>query len=590
MCGGDIEVLENQTYGTCGSCGSTMTLPNIADDKRANLFNRANHFRRLNDFDKAISSYELILNEDDSDAEAHWGVLLSRYGIEYVEDPKTHLRVPTLHRMQSESIAKDPDYLLALEYAPDGHTRYLYEQEAKQISEIQKRILSISTQTEPYDVFICYKESSETGTRTKDSALAQDIYYQLTNSGIKTFYSRITLEDKLGQEYEPYIFAALNSAKVMVVVTTNPANINAVWVKNEWSRFLALMKKDPGRLLIPCYQDMDAYDLPEELSLLQSQDMSKIGFIADLIRGIKKVLNSDGTVDSYVQDNNAILTSLPKADEQLLKNAKTFIKLGERQKAFAAYKQMVEVHPDNYLGWQGLLSVITHEYSIYATNDEELTELERFASHAKRLAPATLHDELEVEFASYFRNSRDSIEKKRKDVANEINKIDLKIRECESDLSPITEEIAKSKSELHSHISIYDGLQNEYNRLAQKRNYPIVIVTMMFLSNLAFATGIGTGVIGAIIFSLVLLITPIVLICRAIYFRVKKGKLKIAFQTKYIENNALVECIIALEQSETNLSDKIKGHRSDSEAIKEQIESDFLKRSAEIRLFLQQLK
>ena len=35
------------------------------------------------------------------------------------------------------------------------------------------------------------------------------------------------------------------------------------------------------------------YDLPEELSYLQSQDMSKIGFMQDLLRGVKKVLDAD---------------------------------------------------------------------------------------------------------------------------------------------------------------------------------------------------------------------------------------------------------------------------------------------------------
>ncbi len=119
------------------------------------------------------------------------------------------------------------------------------------------------------------------------------MYYGLTDQGYKVFFSRITLEDKLGQQYEPYIFAALNSAKVMIVIGSRPENFNAVWVKNEWSRYLALMAKDRKRLLIPCYRDMDPYDLPEELGSLQSQDMSKIGFMQDMIRGIKKVLEAD---------------------------------------------------------------------------------------------------------------------------------------------------------------------------------------------------------------------------------------------------------------------------------------------------------
>ena len=69
------------------------------------------------------------------------------------------------------------------------------------------------------------------------AALAQDIYYQLEKGNLKVFFFRITLEDKLGTEYEPYIFAALNSAKVMLAVGTNPKYLNAVWVKNEWSSY-----------------------------------------------------------------------------------------------------------------------------------------------------------------------------------------------------------------------------------------------------------------------------------------------------------------------------------------------------------------
>lgn len=45
--------------------------------------------------------------------------------------------------------------------------------------------------------------------------------------------------------------------------------------------------------LLPCYRDMDPYDMPEALSVLQSYDMSKIGFIQDLTRGIAKVLDAE---------------------------------------------------------------------------------------------------------------------------------------------------------------------------------------------------------------------------------------------------------------------------------------------------------
>lgn len=232
MCGDNIEVIENQTNGTCESCGSVMTLPRIDEEKKANWFNRANNFRRSNDFDKAIQAYESILNEDSKEAEAHWGLVLSKYGIEYVVDPVTKKRVPTCHRMQIENILTNKDYLQALEHTTDTVTKRIYEEEAKVIAEIQKGILAISQNEEPYDVFICYKETDEAGRRTVDSTIAQEIYYQLTQEGLKVFFARITLEDKIGSAYEPYIFAALNSSKVMVAIGTKTDYFNATWVKN----------------------------------------------------------------------------------------------------------------------------------------------------------------------------------------------------------------------------------------------------------------------------------------------------------------------------------------------------------------------
>ena len=57
MCGGDIELAADKTFGTCEYCGSTMTLPKVSDDQRAAAFNRGNHFRRMGEFDKALGVY-----------------------------------------------------------------------------------------------------------------------------------------------------------------------------------------------------------------------------------------------------------------------------------------------------------------------------------------------------------------------------------------------------------------------------------------------------------------------------------------------------------------------------------------------------
>lgn len=353
MCGGSLEINGNETVAVCEYCGTKQTLPHLNDDKKANLYDRANHFRRNNDFDKAMAIYEQILNEDNTDAEAYWSLVLCRYGIEYVEDPSSNKRIPTVNRAQFTSVFDDDNYKSALRYA-DVAQREVYEEEAKAINEIQKGILAISQKEEPFDVFICYKETDSNGRRTQDSVLANDLYHQLKQEGFKVFFSRITLEDKLGSAYEPYIFAALNSAKVMVVLGTKPEYLNAVWVKNEWSRYLALVKQANGKkILIPAYRDMDPYDLPEEFSHLQAQDMSKLGFMQDLIRGIKKII-SVGSPKTAVKET-VVINGGNSNTAPLLKRAFMFLEDGNWEEADEYCEKVLDQDPENAQAYLGKL-------------------------------------------------------------------------------------------------------------------------------------------------------------------------------------------------------------------------------------------
>ena len=291
MCGGELQFEEGMTVCECEYCGTKQTIPVLNDEKMARLYTRANRLRMASEFDKAYSIYESIVAEDDQEAEAYWGLILCKYGIEYVDDPATGKKIPTCHRSSFESVMEDPNFEMVMESA-DAVARSVYRDEAKAIEELRRGILEVSGKEEPYDIFICYKETAENGERTLDSVLAQDVYDHLTAKGYRVFFSRISLEDKLGVEYEPYIFAALNSAKVMLAFGTSYDYYNAVWVKNEWSRFLKLMEKDKGKYLIPCFKDIDAYDMPKEFARFQAQDMGKVGAIQDLLRGIEKLIGS----------------------------------------------------------------------------------------------------------------------------------------------------------------------------------------------------------------------------------------------------------------------------------------------------------
>ncbi len=355
ICGGTLDFIPGTSVCECQYCGTRQTLPKTSSERSTSLYDRADHFRRNNDFDKAISIYEQILNEDNTDAEAYWSLVLCRYGVEYVEDPKSNKRIATVNRMQFTSVLADEDYKSAVKYA-DPEQKEIYEAEAKEIDSIQKGILAISQKEAPFDIFICYKETDHNGRRTPDSVLANELYHQLTNEGYKVFFSRITLEDKLGTAYEPYIFAALNSAKVMVVIGTKPEYFNAVWVKNEWSRFLALTKNGANKVLIPAYRDMDPYDLPEEFSHLQAQDMAKLGFMQDLIRGIEKLISTPKTAAPVIQP----IVQNPAQTAPLLRRVFLFLEDADWTNANEYCEKVLDAEPENGEAYLGKLMADLH--------------------------------------------------------------------------------------------------------------------------------------------------------------------------------------------------------------------------------------
>ncbi len=297
MCGGDLNVVEDATVCECEYCGTKQTVPKADDEKKLTLFSRAGRLLRACEFDKAAGVFETIVADFPDEAEAYWGLVLCKYGIEYVDDPANGKKIPTCHRSSFDSVMDDANFEQACENT-DAVARRVYRDEARTIEELRQAILQVSGKEEPYDVFISYKETDENGERTLDSVIAQDIYKELTNESYRVFFSRISLEDKLGTEYEPYIFAALNSAKVMIVVGTDYENFDSVWVKNEWSRFLKLIAKGEKKTLIPVFKNMDAYDMPKEFAKLAAQDMGKVGAMQDLVRGVEKLIGKKKTEPS----------------------------------------------------------------------------------------------------------------------------------------------------------------------------------------------------------------------------------------------------------------------------------------------------
>jgi alpha-tubulin suppressor-like RCC1 family protein len=139
----------------------------------------------------------------------------------------------------------------------------------------------------------------------------------------------------------------------MLVIGTKPEYFNAAWVRNEWSRFLSIMKKDRSRLLIPCYRDMDAYELPEELSIYQSQDMEKFTFMHDITHGVNKILKPEPVAASAAVPVGVAGLSL----DNLMKRGHLELEDSEWISAGRYFNEALDLNPEYAPAYIGRLCV-----------------------------------------------------------------------------------------------------------------------------------------------------------------------------------------------------------------------------------------
>lgn len=400
MCGGNISLSPTESLYECEYCGTLQTAPSDDSEKKLSVFARANDLRLANEFDKSSVVYEYAIADFPDDPEGYWGLVLCEYGIEYVDDQKIGRKIPTCHRTSYTSIFDDPNYKIALSKA-DAIARRFYMEEAERIERIREEIISISNQEEPYDIFICYKDRDDFGERTSESVLAQEVYDELIECGYKVFFSRITLEDKLGINYEPYIFSALCSAKVMLVFASCIENVNSAWVKNEWQRYLGLIENDRSKTLIPCFQGMDISTFPKELVRFQGQDLTKVGAKQDLLHSIGKLLRPSESVSNWSDESYSESDALAERGVMALED-------GDFSSAKAFFERALDSNPRNAQAHLGLFLVKNKKKALdsYAesivdySSSRDFQRAVKFANGdlAKRISEAEKinHDNLEM--------------------------------------------------------------------------------------------------------------------------------------------------------------------------------------------------
>jgi len=289
-CGAQLVFSDNAELAQCEFCGRTHSRPKASADALARL-KYANERMSFGELDAAATVYREILETNLDCHEARWGLLLCTYGVIYVENPSTGVRLPTCRKSLPTSFRAEPDFHEACSLAPES-VRKLYERDGRYIDSIQREIRRIQLEEEPYDVFLCYKETDENGKRTADSILAQNIYQTLKGHGFRAFYAPVSLQNRLGANYEASIFCAVESAKVMLVLGTKPEYIESTWVRSEWKRFLDCIDVGEHKLLIPLYRGFSPDRLPSDFTdrFIQGLDMNDVGFMFVLESNLEKVI------------------------------------------------------------------------------------------------------------------------------------------------------------------------------------------------------------------------------------------------------------------------------------------------------------
>ena len=416
-CGGILKV--TSALCECEYCGATNLISDTAGRYITQL-NRANKLRQEKEYDHAIRIYDKIIEENIPSSDILWLRTLCEYGIEYVPDPISTRYIPTLHRIKEESILQCQNYLDALDLC-DDEQKEIIRSEAETIDKIQRDYLDIAKNEAPYDVFICYKQTDDdTGELTEDTEYANELYEILVKEGFKVFFAKITLQSKLSVDYEPYIFAALRSARAMAVIGTKSEYFTATWVKNEWSRFLKFSEKDTSKKIFFACDDPE--ELPRAFSMKQAQVLGDKNAIFNLAQNIKTHLLSVGK-EEVKNVNEDAGTLYQKALKDV--NASKFYE------AMAALNKCLESHP-TFSEAYWLRLVARNKCTLYNITNKKLnfSQDEDFLMAVKFASP-----EKKSEYEEACRKCLANIELQRK-FDNLLNHEVIKHSETRSDNEP----------------------------------------------------------------------------------------------------------------------------------------------------------
>ncbi len=208
------------------------------------------------------------------------------------------------------------------------------KRELDKVETIRQHVLRNAKSIPQYDVFISYKSGSE------EAEWARECYKMLAKQQdgkrYNIFYDEVSLGPKQAG-WEPHIYAALKSAKCMILFASSLDNMNSVWVQNEWKRFIYLQKTDPKKEIIVVGKNINPYDLPDPA--MREEQMLTVG-IDPWQNHVKS------RVREICDDSNI---------SELLKNGDSYLLVGKFKKAKTVFRRIIGLDPNCAEAYWGLL-------------------------------------------------------------------------------------------------------------------------------------------------------------------------------------------------------------------------------------------
>lgn len=147
------------------------------------------------------------------------------------------------------------------------------------------------------EVFMAYIETDESGRRTKDSIIAQEIYYKLNQANISTFFQRISADTFSDDVIESICDVAASNAKIIIIIGTSSEHFKKLFEKYEGIL--------TAKAIIPIFSGMKPSELPQQLASLQGLNYDTVGKFEDLIKVTLHMLNRENETELFHSEKNS---------------------------------------------------------------------------------------------------------------------------------------------------------------------------------------------------------------------------------------------------------------------------------------------